>query len=142
MHTVTLMTILGAALLLGGCNHQRPGDDLYRQLGGQPGLERIADAFIDELAGDRRVVDSFAETDIAQFRTLLIEQLCELSGGPCRYSGRSMAEAHAGMNVSAAQFDALVEDLMAALDSAGIAQGAQNRLLGLLAPYHGEVVSG
>ena len=53
------------------------------------------------------MVDTFADTDIAEFRRLMIEQLCDLSGGPCTYGGRTMAESHAGMGVTPAMFNAL-----------------------------------
>jgi len=135
-----LLTLLAS---LAGCAASRPAtDDLYQDLGGEPGIERIVDAFLVHLAEDELVVDTFADTDIAEFRRLLIEQICDLSGGPCEYGGRTMTESHAGMDVSAAQFNALVADLIDAMDDAGVPTGAQNRLLELLAPMYGDIVAG
>lgn len=136
--TILLLTLTLAA----GCASRPPADDLYRDLGGKPGITRIVDAFLVHLSEDELVVDTFADTDIAEFRRLLIEQLCDLSGGPCEYTGRTMAESHAGMGVTPAMFNALVADLIDAMDDAGVPQGAQNRLLGLLAPMHGDIVEG
>lgn len=133
-------TVLVLALTCASCAHQPAGDNLYRDLGGTPGLAAIVDGFLLHLADNERIVDTFADTDIAEFRRLLIEQLCDLSGGPCEYSGRSMAEAHRDMDVSAMQFNALVEDFMQAMDDADVPRGAQNRLLALLAPMHGDIV--
>ncbi|MDZ7669669.1 MAG: group 1 truncated hemoglobin [Gammaproteobacteria bacterium] len=132
---------LVVALTGAACAHQPSADDLYRDLGETQGIAAIVDGFLLHLAGNDRIVDTFADTDIAEFRRLLIEQLCDLSGGPCEYSGRSMAEAHRDMDVSAMQFNALVEDFMKAMDDAGVPRGAQNRLLALLAPMHGEIVA-
>lgn len=132
---------LALALTCTACAHQPAGDDLYHDLGGTPGITTIVDGFLLRLADNERIVDTFADTDIAEFRRLLIEQLCDLSGGPCQYSGRSMAEAHRNMGVSAMQFNALVEDFMASMDDAGVPRGAQNRLLALLAPMHAEIVA-
>ena len=50
--------------------------------------------------------ETFADTDIGRFRTLLAEQLCALSGGPCVYSGGTMQESHTGFNISLADYDA------------------------------------
>ena len=39
-------------------------------------------------------------------------KICEAGGGPCKYKGKDMKSAHAGMQISGADFDALVEDLL------------------------------
>lgn len=133
-----LLVVLSVAL--GACAVQPRGDRLYHELGGGPGIERLVDAFLLRLAADERVVDSFADTDIEAFRQRLIEQFCELSGGPCEYGGRSMLEAHHGLGIDDAQFNALVEDLILALADVDAPWGARNRLLGLLAPMHRDIV--
>lgn len=53
--------------------------------------------------------------DMTRLRTQLIEQVCAASGGPCRYTGKDMKTARAGMNITGGEFDALVEDLKGAL---------------------------
>jgi hemoglobin len=65
---------------------------------------------------DARINGYFAETDLAALNTLLVEQICEATDGYCVYSGRSMLEAHAGLCISDGDFDALVEDLLAAIN--------------------------
>jgi hemoglobin len=131
----------GAALaaLLAACAH-RGEDRLYRELGGESGVARLVEAFLAELAGDERVVAQFADTDIDRFQRLLTEHLCHVSGGPCAYSGDSMRDVHAGMNISHAQFNAVVEDLIAAMNSLRLPMRTQNRLLAVLAPMRPEIV--
>lgn len=128
-------------IALGACASQPQGDRLYRELGGDAGIARLVDAFLLQLAADERIVDSFADTDIEAFRARLIEQFCALSGGPCEYTGRDMVEAHRGLGIDDAQFNALVEDLMAAMTDVDLPWGARNRLLRLLAPMHREIVA-
>jgi len=136
--TCLALTVLCA--LLGACAARPPEDDgLYQALGARAGLAGIVDNFLEEMSRDEVIVDSFAETDIAAFRAHLIDQLCELSGGPCVYEGRSMAEAHRGMGVDARMFNAMVSDFKDAMDRARVPRGAQNRLLGLLAPMYEDV---
>ena len=61
---------------------------------------------------------------MADLRRLVIEQLCAATGGPCTYTGRSMEEAHSGLNLTDADFDAFVDDLVRAMDSREGADGS------------------
>src|ERR1043165_2331721 len=72
-------------------------DALYLSLGGQAGVDRLAEATVRELVNDLRINLFFANGSMAESRRLLAEQLCAISGGPCTYTGRSMEEAHSGM---------------------------------------------
>jgi hemoglobin len=130
-----------ALLLLAACNTtQKPDDSLYQALGAQPGIEQLVDAFLINLSNDPRISAQFRETKVSHFRQMLIEQFCSLSGGPCTYTGDTMAQSHAGKNITDAHFNALVEDLIDAMESRNIPVSAQNRLLVLLAPMHGDIV--
>jgi hemoglobin len=84
-------------------------------------------------------VHLFADTDIARFRRLLAEQLCQLSGGPCQYSGGTMADSHSDFNITLADFDALVEGLIKVKQRQNISISAQNQLLALLAPMYQDI---
>jgi len=140
--------LLLLSCLLGGCagasrdDAALVGEPFYRELGGRDGIERIVDAFLLELARDERIVDRFAQADIERFRRLLIEQFCSLSGGPCEYSGDSMRAVHRTQDIRPDEFDALVRDLMDAMDRVDVPQAAQNRLLGRLAPMYRDIVGG
>ena len=56
------------------------------------------------------------------------------------YSGQSMKETHDGMAVTGGEFDALVEDLVATLDSFSVPEAEKEELLGVLGPLRGEIV--
>lgn len=132
---------LASIALLGGCASgpaRRPAS-LYDQLGGGRGIAALTDASIDHYAADPRVAPSFAHTDIGRFRRMFAQYVCQLADGPCRYTGDSMAEVHRGMHLSDAQFNAVVEDLTAAMTSLHLPVRVQNRLLERLAAEHGEV---
>ena len=128
-------------LLLGACAQQPPKDDsLYRDLGAMPGITRLVEGMLLNIARDERIVERFRRIDIQRLRNKLIEQFCAEAGGPCVYTGDSMAESHKGQNVSRSDFNALVEDLIAAMDKQGISVPVQNRLIARLAPMRGEVI--
>jgi hemoglobin len=116
------------------------GDSLYRALGGEEGIGRVVDAALAEIHNDKRIAFFFEKTDLADLRRLLVEQLCQATGGPCTYSGRSMEEAHSGLNIKDADFDAFVEDLVRAMDREKVPKDLQKQLLGLLGPMRPEVV--
>ncbi|KRP53750.1 group I truncated hemoglobin [Pseudomonas trivialis] len=129
------------AVLLSACAQQPPRDDsLYRDLGAMPGITRIVEGMLLNVARDPRIVEHFRRVDIQRLRNKLIEKFCVEAGGPCTYTGDSMAESHKGKNVSRSDFNALVEDLIAAMDKEGIAVPVQNRLIARLAALRGEVI--
>lgn len=133
--------LIAGLLVVAGCASTQNTNSLYADLGGKTGIADIVDRFLMHMGNNEVIVDSFAETDIEAFRGHLIDQICEVSGGPCEYTGRSMAESHAGLGVDTRQMNALVSDLINAMDDENVPLGAQNRLLGLLAPLHEDVVT-
>lgn len=131
---------LPLALLLAACASTPPADPLA-DFGGRPGLEALVEEFLVRVLEDERINDQFAEVDLVNLNDRLVEQFCAELGGPCTYGGRTMAESHASLGVTEADFNALVEDLVDAMQARGVPRRAQNRLLARLAPMHAEIVS-
>jgi hemoglobin len=113
---------------------------LYERLGGLDAITAVVEDFRDRVAADDRINLKFARTDLGRLRKMLIDQVCEATGGPCHYNGRSMKEAHAGMKVTTGEFNTLVEDLVATLNKFKVPSGEQSELLGILGPLKGEIV--
>ena len=133
--------LLFLALLLGACSAAPPRPaTLYQTLGERPGIARAVDAILQRVLADPRINELFSATDPAQLAPLLTDQICEVAGGPCRYQGRSMEEAHAGLRISQAQFAAFVEDTVAGLDDARVPAAAQQELLAALGAMQGRIV--
>ncbi len=123
-----------AATALAACAAapQKPvvqNESLYQSLGGRHGVERLAEATVKQLFGDSRINGFFAHGDPADSRRLLAEKLCQLSDGGCEYTGRSMEEAHSGMNLTDADFEAFIEDLIVAMNAEKVPVDAQRQLL-------------
>jgi hemoglobin len=115
-------------------------DALYRELGGTPGITSVVDAFLPRINGDARINTLFRNVDHDDLRRLVIEQLCAATGGPCTYTGRSMQEAHSGLNLTDADFKAFVDDLVAAMNQLKVPKPSQKKLLTLLAPMKPQIV--
>ena len=128
-------------VLLIGCAQQPPKDDsLYHALGQRPGIQRIVEGMLIIAVKDERIGERFKKIDIVRLRDKLVEQLCVEAGGPCKYTGDTMAESHKGQNLTRSDFNALVEDLIDAMDAEGISVRDQNRLIARLAPMRGDVI--
>jgi hemoglobin len=110
------------------------GDGVYKALHEREGIDRIVVDLIARCQQDPRIADIFKGQDLVRLHRTLVEQICYISGGPCHYSGRDMASAHKDMGLQNHDFNALVEDLQAAMDREGVAFADQNRLLAKLAP--------
>ena len=113
---------------------------LYERLGGLDAIEAVVDSFVGRCAADDRINGKFERTDIPRLKKMLVDQVCEATGGPCTYTGREMRETHDGMQVTAGEFDALVEDLVATLDAFDVPKAEQEELLALLGPMRDDIV--
>ena len=114
---------------------------LYDQLGAQNGITHIVADLYRNVLADPRIKAKFDNIDTGFIERELVQQICELSGGPCHYHGPSMHGGHAGLGITDRDFNALVEDLQDAMDQVGTPFGTQGRLLALLAPLHAQIVS-
>jgi len=134
-------TVLTVVLSLTACANVTVSDRaLYQDLGGTQGITEIVDLFILEIANDERVLPYFADSNVQRFRETVIEHFCMIADGPCDYSGDTMVQVHTGMNINEADFNAVVENLIAAMDNTGTPIGAQNRLLERLARLRPEII--
>lgn len=118
---------------------------LYERLGGKKAIVAVVDEFVERVAADNRINGFFKETAsdpnrLAGFKSKLVDQICEASGGPCKYTGKDMKSAHQGMRISEADFNALVEDLVGALDKFKVAPADKQTLLGVLGPMKKDIV--
>jgi len=115
---------------------------LYDRLGGRDAIALVVKDFVEQrVAKDDRVNAYFMNTDIPAFEALLVDQICQATGGPCSYHGKDMKTAHVGMKIRDADFTATVEDLKESLDQFKVGAQEQRELLGALAPMHDDIVT-
>ncbi|MDP9175664.1 MAG: group 1 truncated hemoglobin [Planctomycetota bacterium] len=133
---------------------------LYDRLGGQQGLQSIADDFVTRAMADPRVNwerkgiiqgglsihhDRSMQWDaspekVKALKTHLAQFLALASGGPTQYEGRQMKEAHGGLHITNAEFDASVGDMKATLDKMQIPNTEQKELLAIIETTRAQVV--
>ena len=112
---------------------------LYQALGNNAGVSAIIDGLFRRISTDTRIVHHFDETDIALFRERLIEHICWIADGDCAYHGESMEKTHQGLNITQADFDALVGHLIASMKEQHIPLATRNALLKRLAPMYSDI---
>jgi len=141
-----MKNVIYAALLLAlaACSsmmESKPEASLYDRLGGKPAITAVVDDFVGNVAADSRINGFFARANVPHLKMMLVDQICEASGGPCKYTGRDMKSAHAGMGIGDAQFGALVEDLVKTLDKFKVPAREKNELLGALGSMKQDIVT-
>jgi hemoglobin len=116
------------------------GPTLYDRIGGEAKMRATVHEFVLIMESDDRINFTFANTDLKKFEQLLFEQLCNITDGGCKYTGRDMYTAHAKLNITNAEFNALAEDLYEAFDRLHVPYRYQNQVVALLAPMQKDVV--
>ena len=122
------------------CIAQAPNEPALAAYGGYEGLGKITHDFVERVQKNPKIGRFFKEADIERLEAMLTDQFCDVLGGGCKYSGKSMKEAHTNMKVASADFNALAEDLQDALTAANVPTYQQNKLIAKLAPMHRDVV--
>ena len=116
------------------------GPSLYQRLGGRDVIDAFVATFVFNVGRDPRIQLRFLFTDLDSLKGHLSAQICEASGGPCKYTGKAMGPGHAGMHIRNAEFDAMAEDLVAALNAHGIGATEQKELLAVIGSMRPEIV--
>jgi hemoglobin len=139
--------LLASLTLSVGCkdDDDKKEASLYDRLGKVESISAVVDQFLGNVVADNRINGRFSATvaspaKVQALRDNLIDQICQATGGPCVYEGKTMVAAHTGMNITANEFNALVEDLVAALDSFDVPEKEKNELLAILGPLQSDIV--
>ncbi len=120
--------LMGAAVALlttttGVAEQATSPKSLYERIGGEPALTKVVDEFVARAAANPKVNFTRNGTWVASdaavktLKTRLVDFMGSAFGGPQKYTGRSMKEAHKGMAITQAEFDALAADLRAVLEA-------------------------
>lgn len=119
-----------------------PAGSLYDHLGGKAGIAKVVDSFFVNVGGDAKIKARFANADLNHLKELMILQICDASSGgkECKYPGKDMKTAHTGMAITEDEFNALVGDLVKALNDNKVAKADQDALLGVLGGMKGDIV--
>src|SRR5215813_5779643 len=119
---------------------------LYDRLGGVYNIATVVDDLIDRVMVDPRlnanprVDEAHHRVSPAGFKYLVTELACQAAGGPQIYSGRSMADSHRHLKITAAEWEAFMDDVQQTLDKFGVPQREQDELIAIVESTHEAIV--
>lgn len=119
---------------------------LYDRLGGVYSIATVVDDFIDRIMADARlnanprVDEAHHRVSPAGFKYLVTEMLCQATGGPQVYSGRSMFDSHQHLAITDQEWLAFVDDFQQTLDKFSVPQQEQAELKALAASTYADIV--
>lgn len=102
---------------------------LYERLGGEEKIRAIAGDILDNHLNNKAVSARYQDSDRDKLIRTVTEFVCAGTGGPQKYSGKNMLDTHRGMNINETEYLAVIDDIMAALDSNGVGQREKEELL-------------
>lgn len=121
---------------------------LYERLGGVYAIAAVVDDFIDRLMVDPRL-NANPKVDEAHhrvtppgFKYLVTEQVCHATGGPQRYTGRSMHDSHAHLGITAKEWEAFLDDLRQTFDKFQVPAAERQELLAIVESTRKDIVLG
>ena len=115
-------------------------ESLYERLGSSEGITRIANDVVDNHLANQAISSRFAETNTAALKNAAATFFIAGTGGPNVYKGKDMLAAHKGMNISATEFMAVLDDALSALEKNNIGQREQEEVLFVLYSMRSQIV--
>ncbi len=113
---------------------------LYARLGQRAGIEAVMTDFVTRAARDRRIAKRFEKTDAKALIGKLTDQVCQATGGPCKYTGKDMKTAHAGMKITNREWNITGQHLVAAMRAKKVPRKEQQEVMALLTPMKPDIV--
>ena len=117
------------------------GQTLYDKLGADAGITKAVDEFYTRVVADPDLAPFFSGVDMTALRRHQVAMLSAATGGPTQYTGRDMQTAHAGLGITDAHFDRVVEHLAGTLADLGVDQETIGEVAAALTPLRSAIVT-
>ncbi|HEY8461854.1 MAG TPA: group 1 truncated hemoglobin [Blastocatellia bacterium] len=137
IRTLVLGLCLLTAFSVSGVAQQK---SLFERLGGMQAISAVVEDFAKNVLADPRINKKFAKSDAPRLLANLKDFVCFATNGPCQYYGLDMKKAHKRMDVTAGEFNALVEDFVKTLDKFNVGDPERGELLKLLGSTRDDIV--
>ena len=147
---VLVVGVLLTAVSATGLAQQKPATptkNLYDRLGGVYAIASVVDAFIERLLVNT-TLNANPAIDAARKRVpkaglkfQVTALVCEVTGGPCKYTGRTMKESHSHLNITGKEWDAMVADFRTTLDQFKVPAAEQKELINIVASTRPDIVT-
>ena len=153
MHRAVSYLLVGAwftlGVVLGSAASAQPGPkSLYERLGGVYNIATVVDDFIERLLvnatlnANPAISEARSRVPTSGLKFQVTALVCEVTGGPCKYTGRSMKDSHARLNINERQWQAMVADFRTTLDKYKVPAAEQNELIKIVESTKKDIVVG
>lgn len=118
-------------------------ESLYKRLGGYDAIAAVSDDFLGRLAFDpklSRFFVGFSSDSKVRIRQHIVDFLCVATGAPCKYTGRTMEAAHAGLNITEEDWNVSVKHLGDTLDKFKVPAREQQEVMSAISSLKGQIV--
>lgn len=119
---------------------------LYERLGGLKGITVVVDDFINRLVvnpqlNENPAISAGRKNSPAPYLKFQVSQLlCELSGGPCKYTGKAMKESHEHLNISEREWDEMAKEFQETLNKFEVPAAEQKELFDMVGKTKADIV--
>ena len=143
---VAVVVVVMAAATTRNAVAQEKAQSLYERLGGAYSIATVVDDFIERLLvnstlnANPAISEARARVPKAGLKFHVTTLVCEVTGGPCKYTGRTMKQSHQHLNINQAEWDAMVADFKATLDKYKVPQKEQQELVTIVGSTKNDIV--
>jgi len=119
---------------------------LYERLGGVYSIATVVDDFIDRVMSDPRlnanprVDEAHHRVSPAGFKYYVTEMVCQATGGPQKYTGRTMKDSHQALMITGAEWQAFLDDFQQTMDKFDVPQTEQEELKAIVDSTRADIV--
>lgn len=116
---------------------------LYERLGGYDGITAVVLLLLPRLQSDSQLGRFWAHrgTDgLRREQQLLIDFLCQATGGPLYYTGRDLQTSHRGMRISTSDWRLFMQHVTATLDQTLAGRPEYDEVLSFIESTRSELV--
>jgi len=144
--SVSVLGVSGTTSVQAQEQKQEKEKSLYERLGGVHGIATVVDDFIERVAANESINANPAikeprdRVPIAGIKHRVTELICQVTGGPEKYNGRTMKEVHKDMNITEKEWDAMVADFKKTLDKFKVPEKEQNELFAIVESTKPDIV--
>ena len=121
---------------------------LYERLGGIYNIAVVVDDFIDRIMADARlnanpaVNEAHHKVPPAGFKYLVTEMVGWATGGPQKYTGRSMRDSHQHLKITPKEWEAFMDDFRQTLEKFKVPAAEQAEMKAIVQSTYGDIVVG
>jgi hemoglobin len=148
MWTLVALVALVALGSTAGAQAQKTEKSLYDRLGGAYPIAVVVDDFIDRLLvndtlnANPAIKEARDRVPAPGLKFHVTTMVCEATGGPCKYVGRNMKTAHARLNITQKEWDAMVADFRKTLNKFKVPVKEQEELIQIVGSTKKDIVVG